>query len=144
MVKHAIRESMLFCYGGWIYYMIEILWRGHSHWTMYLLGGLCFAIIGILNEFTDKCIPLAKQALFGTIIVTVLEFATGCIVNLWLHWDVWDYSHIPLNLLGQICLPYMLLWIPLSVVAIVLDDYLRYAFFNGKKPHYCLFKHHDS
>ena len=28
--------------GGTLYYMIEIIFRGYSHWSMFLLGGICF------------------------------------------------------------------------------------------------------
>ena len=78
--------------------------------------------------------------MIGSAIVTALEFATGCIVNLWLGWDVWDYSNLPFNILGQICLPFSLLWVVVSVAAVVLDDWLRYRWFGEDKPHYTLFR----
>lgn len=53
-------------------------------------------------------------------------------------WNVWDYSDQPFNLLGQICLSYTLLWIPLSAVAIVLDDFLRCLLFGEEWPRYTL------
>lgn len=68
--------------------------------------------------------------------VTCLEFITGVIVNIWLKLGVWDYSGLPLNILGQVCLPFYFAWVGLSVVAIVFDDYLRYWFFGEEKPHY--------
>lgn len=120
---------------------IELLWRGHSHWTMFILGGICFVLLGIINEVIPWCMPLWQQVLIGTMIITGLEFVTGCVVNLWLGWNVWDYSNVPLNILGQICVPYVLLWIPISLFAIVLDDWLRYLLYREGKPHYCLFKH---
>ena len=60
----------------------------------------------------------------------------GVIVNIWLKLGVWDYSGLPLNILGQVCLPFYFAWVGLSVVAIVFDDYLRYWFFGEEKPHY--------
>ena len=68
--------------------------------------------------------------------ITVLEFCTGCIVNLWLGWGVWDYSGMPGNILGQICPQYMLLWLPVSLAGIVLDDWIRYRKFGEERPHY--------
>ena len=50
--------------------------------------------------------------------------------------NVWNYSALPLNIMGQICLPFSLLWLLLSGVIIVVDDYIRYKFFNEKKPKY--------
>lgn len=132
-----VRPIVLFGIGGLIYYFIEILWRGYSHWLMFFLGGLCFILVGMINELFK--LPLVKQMFISTIIITVAEFICGCIVNLWLEWNVWDYSELPLNLMGQICLPYSLLWFFLSVIAILLDDYLRHWLFGEEKPKYKLF-----
>lgn len=127
--------------GGFLYILLEIAWRGYSHWSMFLLGGLCFVLIGLLNELLPWEMPLILQGLIGSFgIVTPLEFATGCIVNIWLGWDVWDYSDIPLNILGQVCLPFSLLWILVSIVAVVLDDWLRWHFFGEAKPQYSFVK----
>lgn len=131
------RESILWLLGGILYVLVEMLWRGHSHWTMFVLGGLCFVLIGGINEVIPWCMPLWQQAVTGMLIITCMEFITGCIVNLWLGWNIWDYSRLPFNIWGQICLPYMLLWLPVSVAGIVLDDYLRYWLYKEEKPHYC-------
>ena len=69
-------------------------------------------------------------------IATIGEFVTGCIVNLWLGWNVWDYSNMPYNLLGQICPQFIALWVSISLLAIVLDDVIRWRFFNEEKPRY--------
>lgn len=138
-VKPYHKEIILGVIGGLLYIVIELLWRGYSHWTMFILGGICFSLMGRINEVIPWNMPLWKQVLIGTMIVTCLEFVTGCIVNLWLGWNVWDYSNVPFNILGQICIPYMLLWIPISLVGIILDDYLRYWLFKEEKPHYKMF-----
>lgn len=135
----VIKPLVLFGIGGLIYVLIEVAWRGYSHWTMFLLGGLCFFYAGIQNEYTEWDYPFWKQIIKVTACITGAEFATGCIINLWLNWDVWDYSHVQFNVLGQICMPYALLWMPLSAVAIILDDYLRYWMFAEEKPHYKMF-----
>lgn len=124
-------EAFLFVVGGRLYTWIEILWRGFTHWTMFLLGGGGFVVLGLLNEFK---IPwhwcLLRQSVVGATIVTAFEFVTGCIVNRWLGWGVWDYSDLPFNILGQVCLYYFLLWIPLCMVGIVLDDWIRYLWYT--------------
>lgn len=79
---------------------------------------------------------LWKQMLIGASIITILEFVTGIIVNIILEWNVWSYEGVPLNVLGQICLPFSIIWFFLSFFAIVLDDYLRYWLFKEEKPHY--------
>lgn len=133
--KHAV---LALC-GGCVYFLIEMAWRGHSHWTMAVLGGVCFVLIGDINEFIPWNMPLILQGAIGSGIVTVLELASGIILNLWLGLGIWDYSNMPFNLLGQICLPFTLLWVALSIVAVVLDDWLRYWLFGEDRPTYTLF-----
>lgn len=106
---------------------------------MLVLAGFLFIVIGRLNEKWEWDSSFLLQVGIATVISTIAEFLTGCIVNLWLKWDIWDYSNVPFNLLGQICLPYTVLWIFLSAFAIVIDDVIRWRFFGEEKPHYKLF-----
>ena len=122
--------------GGAVYVLLEMLWRGYSHWTMFLLGAICFILIGLVNEVLEWDTPLILQMFCGCAIITALEFVTGCIVNLWFGWDVWDYSQYKFNVLGQISLRSSVGWYFLSLVGIVLDDYIRYWFFGEEKPRY--------
>ena len=124
--------------GGTVYVFIELTWRGYSHWSMFLLGGICFIALGLINEVIPWEMPLTAQMFIGCVIITALEFITGCIVNLWLGWDVWDYSELPCNLLGQISLKSSVGWYFLSAVGIVFDDWLRYIFFGEEKPSYTI------
>lgn len=137
-MKQFNKHLSLFLVGGTSYYFIEILWKGHSHWSMFVLGGICFVLIGLINEFFSWEMKLWKQQLIATIIITTLEFITGYIVNIKLDWNVWSYENLRFNLLGQISLQYSILWFFLSAVAIVLDDYLRYKWFDESKPRYKL------
>lgn len=132
----VMKESVLFLIGGFIYYIIEVLFRGYSHWSMFILGGVCFVIIGILNEFFKWELLFQYQCLIGATVITVLEFVTGCIVNLWLGWNIWDYSDMPMNIMGQICLPFSAIWFALSSIAIVVDDLIRYLLFDEQFPKY--------
>ena len=126
----------LFLTGGEAYTVVELLWRGWTHPSMFLLGGVCFLVLGALNEYLPWEMPLAAQVVIGDVLVTVLELATGLIVNVWLGLGVWDYSNLPGNLWGQICPQFMALWIPLVLVAILLDDLLRWRLFGEEKPKY--------
>ena len=138
-LKITIKYLFLGVIGSIIYMNLEILWRGYTHWTMGVLGGICFICLGLINEILSWETPLILQMFIGSIIITILEFITGCIVNLWLGWDVWDYSNLPLNLLGQICLPFSILWYFISAIGIVIDDYIRYIYFDEERPRYKLF-----
>lgn len=134
MVKHSI----LFSIGGLLYYLIELLYRGHSAWPMLIVGGICFVLIGLINELFTWEMPLWLQCVISSVMVTVVEYISGLILNVWLGLGIWDYSKLPYNLHGQICLYYSIVWLVLSVVAIILDDYLRYWLFGEDKPKYRL------
>ncbi|CDB14684.1 predicted membrane protein [Clostridium sp. CAG:221] len=131
MMKKTMMSSILFFIYGFMYYIIEVLYRGYSHWSMFFLGGLCGVIIGLLNE-KNKTISVLKQGIYGALIVTILEFIIGYIVNILLGWNIWDYSNVPFNFLGQICLPFTIIWFILSVFCIYLDDFLREKLFKSE------------
>lgn len=136
MIKLFTKYLALFFIGGTIYVSIEHIWRGWSHWTMFILGGICFIALGLINEMIPWDMPLLLQMFIGGMIITVLELITGCVVNLWLGWNVWDYSELPFNLWGQISLFSSIVWVGLSLVGIVLDDYIRWKWFGEEKPRY--------
>ena len=138
-MKQLLKNTILSFVGGALYIVIEFLWRGHSHWTMFILGGICFFYVGLINEELPWEMPLIKQMLIGAVAITALELLFGVIVNGVYKLNVWDYSNIPFNFLGQICLPYSIVWFFVSLPAIMLDDYLRYRLFHEEKPHYRIF-----
>jgi uncharacterized membrane protein len=138
-MKKIVKGGILYLIGAFLYIIIEMIWRGYSHFSMFILGGICFICLGLINEIFEWSTPLWKQALIGATIITILEFITGCIVNLWFKWNVWDYSDLPFNVLGQVCLPFFAIWIFISILGIVMDDYLRYIIFHEEKPKYTLF-----
>lgn len=137
-VNIVCKYIILFFIGGSIYYSIELLWRSYSHISMFILGGIVFLYCGIQNEYIKWETPLYKQVLMCLLFTLIGELVTGLIVNVWLNLNVWDYSDLPLNLFGQICLPFALIFIPLCLFGIVLDDYIRYYLFNEEKPYYRL------
>ena len=131
-----LKNLILFAIGGIVYLMIELLWRGYSHWSMFVLGGLCFWIIGMINERSSEKTPLFFEMLLGTFLITVLELLFGYVLNIRLGLDVWDYSDMRFNILGQICLRYSIMWFFLSFFCIVIDDNLRYYLFGEDKKRY--------
>ncbi len=138
--KLALKHLILFIVGGLMYMGVELLWRQRTHWTMGIVGGLCFVEIGLINEILAWDTKLIMQMLIGSYIVTVNELVFGIIINIILGWNVWDYSNLPLNFLGQVCLLFSFLWIFVSAVAIMLDDYIRYKYFNEERPRYYICK----
>ncbi len=137
-MKQFTKLFILFLIGGVLYYILEIIWRGYSHISMLILGGVCFLLIGLINEFLTYSVPLWKQQLISTGIITILEFNFGLILNIIFKLNIWDYSNLSFNILGQVCLQFSIIWFFLSAIAIILDDYLRYWIFGEEKPHYIL------
>lgn len=135
-LKSVIKMLILFLTGGLIYFALEMLFRGRSHWTMIVVGGICFLICGGINEIFTWEMPLIWQGIISALIITIIELIAGCIINIQMNLNVWDYSDLPFNLYGQICLLFSLLWGLLGMVAVVVDDYLRYYFWKEKKPYY--------
>lgn len=134
-----LKYIYLFIVGGLIYTTLEAIFRGYTHWTMGIVGGICFIFLGLINELLPWETPLTLQMLIGSIIITFVEFISGCILNIWLKMNVWDYSNLPFNILGQICLPFSVLWYFISAIGIIVDDYIRYIYFGEEKPKYKLF-----
>ena len=135
-LMYVLEYLFLLILGGAIYYGIECLWRGYSHITMFFVGGMAFILIGLINEIVDWNMLFWWQMTIGDVCVLILEFTFGVIFNIILGLNVWDYSDLPFNILGQICLPFALLWLPVVAFAIVVDDWTKYLLFHGKKPHY--------
>ena len=79
-MNHRLLNKYLFLFdvGGLLYILIELIWRGRSHWTMFLLGGICFVFLGLINEVIPWQMPLWQQILIGAVGITTLEFLTGC------------------------------------------------------------------
>ena len=102
-------EIAVFVLGGCAYGLMEILYRGHTHWTMLVTGGACALTLFYLREWL-LAQPLVLGALAGAVIVTIYELSVGMIVNLKLGWQVWDYSAQPGNVLGQICPAFTAIW----------------------------------
>jgi Predicted membrane protein len=84
--------------------------------------------------------PLILQMFISTLVITGAELLIGVIVNVWLGWNVWNYSQMPFNFLGQICLLFSVGWFFLSPLAIFIEDYWQYLFNKGKKPYYYVFR----
>lgn len=113
------KKSVLFYLGGCAYVALELCWRGRSHGSMFLAGGLCFLLIGHLGAVRPR-LPLIPRSLVGAGIITMVELAAGLAVNR--TYQVWDYRDRPGNFLGQICPLFTLLWIPVALAAMLIYE----------------------
>lgn len=112
---------IFFTSGGVGYGIIELLWRGRTHWTMIIAGGICFVIFSrIAEKFKSK--TLLFKAILCALGVTAVELAFGIIFNIILEMNIWDYSKLPFNFMGQVCLLYTILWAFLAFLFVPLAD----------------------
>ena len=115
------KQAVLFYLGGCAYMGLELLWRGRSHGSMFVAGGLCFLLIGQLNYVRPQ-LKLPLRAVAGAGIVTMVELAVGLLANR--DYSVWDYRDRAGNFLGQICPAFTVLWVPVSLLALGLYELL--------------------
>lgn len=130
----VLKSLSVFTFGGLCYGILEILWRGSTHISMFLVGGLCFLLITATDISRFLGDSLLLEAPVCAMIVTAVELASGIMINLRMGLGVWDYSSIPLNFMGQICLPFSLIWLGLSVPAILVSRLLRHFVFEDELP----------
>ena len=125
MLLHRLKRYVAFFFiGAAGYTTIEMIWRGRTHPSMALAGGICFILFSLVAEgFADM--PLLVRAFLAAVGVTLVELVFGLIFNLMLGMRVWDYSKIPLNFLGQICPLFSLFWVGLALIFLPLADTLN-------------------
>ena len=115
-----VKENfIIFNLSGFCYICIEMAWRGYSHWTMFFTGGICFLILVRFLQIIENR-SLIEKCVFSALIITIVEFLVGCVVNILFKMNVWDYSKMPFNILGQVCLLYSVLWGILSIPIVYL------------------------
>ena len=124
-----LQKVKIFAIGALGYTILEVLFRGYTHWSMTITGGVCFLFLYQMSGRDEKA-PLWQKCLKGAVIITAIEYMVGCIVNLWLGWNVWDYSSYPFNFLGQVCLAFTLLWFMLCIPLFYSVRFLRNTRFS--------------
>lgn len=72
-------------------------------------------VVSVLLPYKDQIIPLY---LWSVLLVTVLEGVTGYLLEKLFHHRWWDYTGMPLNIGGHVCLLFSVIW-GVACVAIV-------------------------
>ena len=127
-----MEQLLIFLIGAAGYGAIELIWRGYTHWTMLITGGVCFLLLHNIFMLMENASPFIK-AVIGSLTITLIEFVAGMIINVKFGLGVWDYSDLPFNLYGQICLPYSALWFALSFPLVFFCKWLNSLEFMSKK-----------
>ena len=118
-MKRIIKYSILFTIGAITYATIELAWRGRTHWTMMIAGGICLVAFSVIEKRFSGAPLILKSAICAGF-VTLTELVFGLIFNVLLGWEVWNYGKMPYNILGQICPTYTLLWWGLAFISLPL------------------------
>ena len=120
---------------GTFYFTLEGIWRipkgGYANIVMLPIGGLCGICVGSINQIPKFYnMKVIYQSILGALIVTFIEFISGLVLNCYLGLGIWDYSNLPFNILGQICLLFSLIWLSIMPLCIWLEDKIRYVLWN--------------
>ncbi len=113
-----------FAAGAVIYTFLEIIWRGYTHPSMTLAGGICLMLTYMWSGLLSGS-PAPLKWLAGAATITAVEFIIGCVVNIGMRQHVWDYSSFKFNIMGQVCLAYFVMWYFLSIPAFYICDKIR-------------------
>lgn len=124
--RDRARDLGAFLLGAACYPAIELAVRGRSHWSMALTGGACLLAICRMNRRLRGRAAWPVRCGAGALIITAFELAVGLVVNRWLRLNVWDYSRLPGNLLGQICPQFCLYWFLINLPLLPLCRALGY------------------
>ena len=109
--------------GGLAYSLIEILFRGYTHWSMAFTGGVCFLLFYVMNFSLN--INIISKCFLASFIITSFEFIVGYFVNIVFKLNVWSYAELPFNYLGQVCLLYSGIWFLFGIPMTLLANYIR-------------------
>lgn len=112
-MKNIDKYIFIFLFGGFGYGLLEVAFRGFTHWSMIITGGSALLILYLINQALPKT-PLLTKALLGASAVTITEFSVGIIVNKVYSFGVWDYAGTPGNILGIITPIFSLCWFGIS------------------------------
>ncbi|MBR5515346.1 MAG: hypothetical protein IKU52_04000 [Clostridia bacterium] len=131
-MRKILNYSFVFFTGAVCYSLLEILWRGYTHISMALAGGIVLAgLYSLETNFTR--LSLIKKCIIGSLFITFIEFGIGCIVNKLMGLCVWDYSDRFLNIMGQICPLYTMLWFVICIPAFGVCKAVNKISFNWEK-----------
>ncbi len=137
VLSRLLQVAFIFIFSGTAYVLLEMLCRGYSHITMWVLGGICGVIIALVNNdiFLSSKTPFEIQVAFCATCCVLGEYIFGIIFNR--DFTIWDYREIPGTFAdGQLNIFFILLWIVICIFAIPLLDWIEYKLLDGRRPVY--------
>ena len=119
-----VEAPLILLIGGVGYSALEMLWRGYTHPAMAICGAFCFYFIYRVCA-RHPYLSIVVRAALGATFITLTELFVGCLLNIALGLNIWDYSQLPYQFLGQISLHYSIIWFFLSIVLCGLSGIIR-------------------
>ena len=117
---------LFFCYSflGWVLEVVFEAAVNRRYVDRGVLNGPLCVIYGVAGTIISVGFVELKESvfflfLFGALVATVVEWVAGHALETLTHTRWWDYSHLPWNLDGYICLGASALWGALGVVMVL-------------------------
>lgn len=111
-MRNFLLYAMIAVIGGFGYCAIEMVYRSRTHYSMFFAGAIILVTFYFIAKNFD--LPFWARCIIGMTLITGIEFIFGIVFNIWLKEGVWDYSGAPLNIMGQVCLPFSAIWLAMS------------------------------
>ncbi|NLC18677.1 MAG: cardiolipin synthase [Clostridiales bacterium] len=136
LINHEIYDLfyifIIYSVIGWIYESILVSIQSKTLVNRGFLVGPVIPIYGcgalilylLLWNHRDN---LVLVFLLGAMSATILEAITSWIMEFFFHTRLWDYSYLPLNYKGRVCLFVSLFWGLLSLLMIFIQPYIQYV-----------------
>lgn len=134
---------IIFSFMGWVYESIYCTIKTH-HWENrgFLFGAVCpiygvgaiVATLAFNTLFNDREVVLWQVFIISMLGSAVLEYTTSYVLEKLFHAVWWDYSEMPLNVHGRICLPAS---IGFGIAGIFIVKYISpfvFGLFDGINP----------
>lgn len=140
MRRKILKNIIMFIVGFCLYITIECCFRGYSFPLMGCCGGIAIVVLDKINDNISWNIDLVVQSVYGANLITLMELIIGLIAKYTpIILVMWDYSNMPMNFMGVICVPFYFAWMALSIVAIFIADAINYyVFADTICPYYLL------
>ena len=136
--KILIPYTIIFIVSGFIYTALEILWRGYTHWTMFVCAGLCgLAMANINNNWLEFDTDFRIQIVASALVCTSMEFIFGMIFNG--DFTIWDYRGLwgTIHWLGdQVNILFFGVWMIISLFGLPFLDWMQWKLGLERKPYY--------
>ena len=117
-IEFAVKTLYWFFLYGFIGWGVEVVYAAVKTHALvnrgFLCGPICpiygFGVVGVALALRPVMDSLPLLFLGSVVITSLIEFVTGVFLERIFHQKWWDYSGMPLNIMGYVCLLFSLIW----------------------------------